>query len=564
VMVTGPPAFTPVATPEALIVAMAVFDDVQFTLTAPVVPSEKWPVAVNGCVSPAATLVEAGATVIVCSVAAVTVSCAVPLIAALAVEVAVMVTGPPAFTPVATPEVLIVAIVLSDEVQFTLTAPVVPSEKWPVAVNGCVRPAVTLAEVGATVIVCNVAAVTVSCAVPLIAALVVEVAVMVTGPPAFTPVATPEALIVAIVLSDEVQFTLTAPVVPSEKWPVAVNGCVSPAVTLAEVGATVIVCNVAAVTVSCAVPLIAALAVEVAVMVTGPPAFTPVATPEALIVAMAVFDDVQFTPTAPVVPSEKWPVAVNGCVSPAATLVEAGATVIVCSVAAVTVSCAVPLIAALAVEVAVMVTGPPAFTPVATPEVLIVAIVLSDEVQFTLTAPVVPSEKWPVAVNGCVRPVETLAEVGATVIVCNVAAVTVSCAVPLIAALAVEVAVMVTGPPALTPVATPEALIVAIVLSDEVQFTLTAPVVPSEKWPVAVNGCVRPAETLADVGATVIVCRTTVTLIAPDVPVIAGVTVSVAVTLWVPAVFNVTGKIPVPLTRVVFAGSVACPSVLVK
>jgi len=45
--------------------------------------------------------------------------------------------------------------------------------------------------------------------------------------------------------SDELQFTLTTPLVPSEKWPVAVNGCVNPAGTLADVGATVIDCNVA-------------------------------------------------------------------------------------------------------------------------------------------------------------------------------------------------------------------------------------------------------------------------------------------------------------------------------
>jgi hypothetical protein len=174
-----------------------------------------------------------------------------------------------------------------------------------VAVNGCVNPAETLVDVGATVIVCRTAAATVSCAVPLIAPLVVEVAVIVTGPPAFTPVATPDVLIVAIVVLDDVQFTATTPLVPSEKWPVAVNGCVRPAATLVDVGATVIDCSVAVVTVSCAVPKMLPFAVEVAVIVMGPPAVTPVAMPEALIVAMPVLDDVQFTLTAPAVPSEK-------------------------------------------------------------------------------------------------------------------------------------------------------------------------------------------------------------------------------------------------------------------
>ena len=171
------------------------------------------------------------------------------------------------------------------------------------------------------------------------------------------------------------------------------NGCVNPAATLADVGATVIVCRAAPVTVSCAVPLIAPLVVEVAVIVMGPPAVTPVATPEALIVAMPVLDELQFTLTGLVVPSEKWPVAVNGCVRPAVTLVDAGATVMLCSTAAVTVSCAVPEMALFAVEVAVIVIGPPAFTPVATPEALIVAIVISEDFQVTLTAPEVPSEK---------------------------------------------------------------------------------------------------------------------------------------------------------------------------
>jgi len=411
----------------------------------------------------------------------VTVSCAVPLIAPFVVEVAVMVIGPPAVTPVATPAALIAAIPVLDDVQLTLTAPVVPSEKCPVAVNGCVNPAEKVADVGATVIVCRAAAVTVSCAVPVMLLFAVEVAVIVTGPPAFTPVAAPEALTVPIAVFDDVQFTLTTPVVPSEKWPVAANGWVSPAATLAEVGATVMVCKVAVVTVSCAVPLIAPLVVDVAVMVIGPPAVTPVATPEVLIVAIPVFDDDQFTLTTPVVPSEKCPVAVNGCVNPAETVADVGATVIVCRPAAVTVSCAVPLIAPFVVEVAVIVIGPPAFTPVARPEALTVAMVLSDEVQFTLTALVVPSEKCPVAVNGCVNPATTLVEVGATVIVCRTAAVTVSCAAPVMLLFAVEVAVIVTGPPAFTPVATPEALIVAMVVFDELQVTLTAPEVPSEK-----------------------------------------------------------------------------------
>jgi uncharacterized membrane protein len=78
-------------------------------------------------------------------------------------------------------------------------------------------------------------------------------------------------------------------------------------------GATVIEVSVGAVavTVSWAVPWMLGVCVEVAVMVIGPPAETPDARPAALIVAMATFEEVQLTVTAPEDPSEKCPVAVN-------------------------------------------------------------------------------------------------------------------------------------------------------------------------------------------------------------------------------------------------------------
>ena len=71
---------------------------------------------------------------------------------------------------------------------------------------------------------------------------------------------------------------------------------------------------------------------------------------------------------------------------------------------------------------------------------------------------------------------------------------------------------------------------------------------------VAVAG----AETVKCVAAVAL----TVTLL--DVPVIEELSVSVAVMVWVPAVFSVAAKVPVPLVRVEFAGSTACPSLLVK
>jgi hypothetical protein len=54
------------------------------------------------------------------------------------------------------------------------------------------------------------------------------------------------------------------------------------------------------------------------------------------------------------------------------------------------------------------------------------------------------------------------------------------------------------------------------------------------------------------------------TVIALEVPLIEGLTVSVAVIVWAPAVFNVAEKFPTPFVSVEFAGSTAWPSVLVK
>ena len=87
---------------------------------------------------------------------------------------------------------------------------------------------------------------------PLIVGTCVEVAIIVMGPPAMTPDATPAALIVAMAVFEELQFTLTGEDELSEKCPVAANCCVAPTTTEAVVGATVIEVKVgaAAVTVS--------------------------------------------------------------------------------------------------------------------------------------------------------------------------------------------------------------------------------------------------------------------------------------------------------------------------
>ncbi len=54
------------------------------------------------------------------------------------------------------------------------------------------------------------------------------------------------------------------------------------------------------------------------------------------------------------------------------------------------------------------------------------------------------------------------------------------------------------------------------------------------------------------------------TVIALVVPVIEPVTVSVPVTVWLPAVLTVTDTVFVPLVKVVLLGRTADPSLLVK
>jgi hypothetical protein len=321
---------------------------------------------VNCCVAPLAIDGFAGVTAIDCNVAAVTVSKVEPEIDD---DVAVMVEVPtPA--PLARPPVLIVAMVVVPEVQVTVDVKfcVVPSLNVPVAVNCWVAPLAIDGFTGVTAIDCRVAAVTVRVVEPLIApdvALIVEV-------PTPAPVARPVALIVAVVVVPELHVTVLVRfcVVPSLKVPVAVNCCVAPLAIDGFAGVTAIDCSVAAVMVSKVEPLIAP---DVAVIVEVPtPA--PLASPEALIVAVVVVPEFHVTVLVRfcVVPSLKAPVAVNCCVAPLAIEGFAGVTVIDCSVAAVTVSKVEPL---MDDDVAVIVEVPtPA--PVARPAALIVAAVV--------------------------------------------------------------------------------------------------------------------------------------------------------------------------------------------
>jgi hypothetical protein len=157
----------------------------------------------------------------------------------------------------------------------------------------------------------NGTVVTVSIVLPTIFALPCAlVALMMVFVPPVKPVARPPAVIVADSVFDEAHTTdaVRSCFVPSENVPVAVNCWFCPTTTVAFAGVTAIDTRVGCggVTVNCAVPMIPAVCVELAVIVIGPPAATPVATPVfALIVAMAVFPEDQVTVTGPVDPSEK-------------------------------------------------------------------------------------------------------------------------------------------------------------------------------------------------------------------------------------------------------------------
>ncbi len=84
-------------------------------------------------------------------------------------------------------------------------------------------------------------------------------------------------------------------------------------------------------------------------------------------------------------------------------------------------------------------------------------------------------------------------------------------------------------------------------------------------WSCAVTETVIAVPAVAVAGAEItnFEAAAALTVIAPEVPVIDGVMVSVAVTVLLPAVFKVTEKTLTPLVRAEFAGSTAFVSLLV-
>src|SRR6266550_2541696 len=297
--------------------------------------------------------------------------------------VAVIVTGPPAATPLTSPLPFTLAIALLLDCQVT-TRPVngLLFASLGVAVSCTVLPTATPAVAGVTVTDATGTGVTVMAAVPLCPSLVA----VIVAEPATLVVTSPLLLTVATVVLFEAHVTVRpVKTLPFASLRVAVSCTVWPAGTLAEGGVTVTEATGAPATVMLAVPLWPSL---VAVMVTDP-AVTPVTSPLPLTVAMLLLLDDQLMAR----PVNGLPLASRG----------------------VAVSCTVPVIAMFA-ALGDTVTAATGATPLTSPLPFTVAIVLSLDCQ-VMTRPVngLPFASRGVAVSCTVCPCSTLTEAGVTV-----------------------------------------------------------------------------------------------------------------------------------------------------
>ena len=81
---------------------------------------------------------------------------------------------------------------------------------------------------------------------------------------------------------------------------------------------------------------------------------------------------------------------------------------------------------------------------------------------------------------------------------------------------------------------------------------------------VTVNKNRIPAPIVAGAASARWVAVAAAVAMKPEVPVIEAVALSAAVIVWVPAVFRVVEKVPRPFVRLVSAGRIDRPSLLVK
>jgi len=481
-------------------------------------PAASRSVAVSCCVgvTPTTRLAEDGVTVTVLTGASVTVIEDVPVFVSL---VAVIV-APPAATAVTRPFPSTVAAAGLLDVHVT-NRPVStkPLASLVTAVSCCVgvTPSTRLAEGGLTVtiatgtgltVITGVVALGADSLVALIVAVPSSIAVTVTVAPldVLTELAT---LTVSTAVLLECQLTVR-PVraLLLASFGVAISTWVPPT-TIGVVGAErVTVLTGASVTVIEDVPVFASL---VAVIVAGPPAATPVTSPVALTVATAPLLELHVT-VRPVstLPLLSVSVAVICCVGviPRTKLADRGFTVTVATGTGSTV------IVGVAVEitdslVAVIVAVPtPVAVTVVVPLVELAGLTVSTAVLLETQLTVRPESRPPftsfvTAVTACVPPT-TIGVVGAErVTVTTGASTTVIKDAPVFVS---PVAVIVTGPPAATPVTRPFASTVAVAVLLELHVTMRSVstlLLASRK--VAVSCCVPPTTTLAGVGVTVTV-----------------------------------------------------------
>lgn len=281
----------PWASPEPRIEAIFGLEDFQETPLrfAATLPSLNVPVAVNLMDVPFAILALAGLTLMEIRCAEETVSPVDPLTAPKTALIVLL----PVATLVTRPWLLMVAAAGFEEVQTAdaLMSCVLLSLNVPVAVNCFVVPTAMLEFAGVTAIETRLAPVIVSDAVPVTEP---ELAVIVATPVP-TLVTRPVESAVAMDEDDEDQVTdWSHCVLPSSKFPTAVNCCVVPSAMDGVAGLTEMEMRCAGTTVkviaSVNEPTVAVIVVEPAAMV--------VAKPELLMVATVVEDEFQVTPLA--------------------------------------------------------------------------------------------------------------------------------------------------------------------------------------------------------------------------------------------------------------------------
>src|SRR6266404_2065153 len=353
--------------------------------------------------------------------------------------------------------------------------------------SGCVRNRGTLSPLVMNGLARSVkaAAVTVIDDVPFFPSLV---AVIVAGPPAATPVTRPVVLTVATALLSE-DHVIVRPVstLPEASLVTAESCCVPPGARLTEVGLTVTALTGTGFTVITGVGVELTDSVVAVIVAVPTPVAVTVVVPLVELAGLTVSTAVLLEPQLTVRPESRPPftsfvTAVSACVPPTTIGVVGAERVTVTTGASATVIKDVPVFVS---PVAVIVTGPPAATPVTRPFASTVAVAVLLELHVTMRSVstlLLASRK--VAVSCCVPPTTTLAGVGVTVTVATGIGVTVITTLPVFSPADATIVVE----PGLTAASRPVELIDAIVASELDQVTTRFErTCPSPAVSVAVN-----------------------------------------------------------------------------